>query len=73
MIYVGRIVLGRWLQELTSYRGGKLRQVDRGDEFDSVDEGTMRGYELLALYFVAKQELCLEKREVFVEQTSMVC
>jgi hypothetical protein len=33
----------------------------------------MSEYELLALYFVAKQELCLEKTELFIEQTGMVC
>jgi len=30
-------------------------------------------YELLALYFVAKQELCLEKKEVCLQQTGTVC
>jgi len=29
-------------------------------------------YELLALYFVAKQKLCFAKQEVFMEQTGTV-
>jgi hypothetical protein len=46
--------------------------VDRVDEVDKVDRGAMREYEVLAYYFVAKQELCLQKKELFVEQTEMV-
>jgi hypothetical protein len=34
---------------------------------------TMSEYELLASYFIKKQELCFEKQEQFIEQTDSVC
>jgi hypothetical protein len=32
----------------------------------------MSEYESLALYFIAKQEHCFEKKDLFIEQTGMV-
>lgn len=33
---------------------------------------TMSEYQLLALYFIEKQQHCFEKKEVFIEQTGTV-
>jgi hypothetical protein len=33
---------------------------------------TMNEYELLTLHFIAKQEHCVEKKEVFMEQTGTI-
>jgi hypothetical protein len=49
---------------------GKIEEAGRRGEGKL--NATMSEYELLALYFIEKQKHCVEKKEVFVEQTGTV-